>query len=159
VSKEEALQYLELREIDKEQVAQIYELIGGRMIHLKDMADKIERKGTFEGMCMLYRKRLVSHRLCRYTQEDVLQGRSQLESAEILRTGRYHKEGAVIVHELLKKGSVSRRAFYDLVSPDTRNKLLETNIFAYHFNSQEITLQSTVMKRYCEENSALWEGK
>jgi hypothetical protein len=84
---------------------------------------------------------------------------SQLESAEILRTGRYHKEGAAIVGELLKKGSISRRTFYDLVSPDTRNKLLETNIFAYHFNSQEITFQSTVMKRYCEENSALWESQ
>jgi hypothetical protein len=72
VSEEEALEYLKLRKIDKELAARIYELNGGRMIHLKDMADKIERKGTFEGMCMLYRKRLVSHRLYRYAPEDVL---------------------------------------------------------------------------------------
>jgi hypothetical protein len=56
VSKEEALQYLELRKIDKELAARIYELVGGRIIHLKDVADKIERRDTFEGMCMLYRK-------------------------------------------------------------------------------------------------------
>jgi hypothetical protein len=84
---------------------------------------------------------------------------SQLESAEILRTGRYHKEGGMIVCELLKRGSISKRTFHDLVGRDTGNKLLETNRFAYHFNRQEITFQSTVMKRYCEENSAVWEGK
>jgi hypothetical protein len=129
------------------------------MIHLKDVADKIERKGTLQGMCMLYRKRLVSHTAFTDLRQRMFsKAESQLESAGILRTGRYHKEGAVIVRELLKKGSISRRTFYDLVGRDTGNKLLETNIFAYHFNSQEITFQSTVMKRYCEENSALWES-
>jgi hypothetical protein len=51
VSKEEALEYLKLREVDKEQAAQIYELVGGRMVHLKYMADKIKRNGTLKGMC------------------------------------------------------------------------------------------------------------
>jgi hypothetical protein len=84
--------------------------------------------------------------------------KSELDSAEILPTGRYHKEGAVIIRELLKKGSISERTFYDLVNPSIGNKLLEKNVFAFHFNSQEVTFQSTVMKRFCEENSALWEG-
>jgi hypothetical protein len=72
VSEKEALQYLKLRKIDKELAARIYELAGGRMIHLKHVADQIERKGTLEGMCMLYRKRLVSHRLYSYAREVVL---------------------------------------------------------------------------------------
>jgi hypothetical protein len=50
VSKEEALQYLKLRKIDEEQAARIYELIGGRMIHLKSIADEI-KNSTLEGMC------------------------------------------------------------------------------------------------------------
>ena len=82
----------------------------------------------------------------------------QLKSAEILPEHRYHKDGAKVVRELLK-GSISRSTFYGLVGVDTGDKLLETNIFAFHFNSREITFQSTVMKRYCKENSALWEGK
>jgi hypothetical protein len=50
-------------------------------------------------------------------------------------------------------------ATYDsLVGRGIGKKLLETNIFAYHFNSGEITFQSTVMNRYCEENSALWKS-
>jgi hypothetical protein len=84
--------------------------------------------------------------------------KSQLKSAEIDRERRYHKEGAVIIRELLKKGSISEDTYYSLVGADTGDKLLETNVFAFGFHSQEITFQSTVMKRYCEENSASWES-
>ena len=50
VSKEEALRYLRLQKIDEEQAAQIYELVGGRMIHLKSTADHIKRNRTLQGM-------------------------------------------------------------------------------------------------------------
>jgi len=59
--------------------------------------------------------------------------------------------------EFLKKGFISRSTYYGLVGADTGDKLLETNVF--HFTSREITFQSTVMKRFCEENSALWENE
>ena len=87
------------------------------------------------------------------------QAEEQLESAEILPELGYHKEGALIIRELLKKESISRDTLYKLVGVSTARKLLETNIFAFHFNSREITFQSTVMKRYCEEKSADWEAK
>ena len=51
MSKEEALQYLKLREIDEEQAAHIYKLVGGRMIHLKSIADGVRADITLEGMC------------------------------------------------------------------------------------------------------------
>ena len=85
--------------------------------------------------------------------------RRQLESAEILPGRLQHKTGAVILRELLKKGSISYSTYYKLAGADTGDKLLETNIFAFHFSSREITFQSAVMKRFCEENSTLWEGK
>jgi hypothetical protein len=83
----------------------------------------------------------------------------QLESAKILSGRQYHKDGAAIIRELLKKESISYNAYYNLVGADTGDKLLETNIFALHFNSREITFRSTVMKRYCEKYSANWERK
>jgi hypothetical protein len=83
----------------------------------------------------------------------------QLNSAEVLPDLRYHKEGAKIVRELFKKGSISEDAYYSLVGRVAGGKLLETDIFAFHYNSQEITFQSTVMKRYCEKNPAFWESK
>jgi hypothetical protein len=135
VSREEALQYLKLRKIDEEQAAQIHELVGGRMIHLKSIADDIKSNRTLEDV----RSAIFS------------KAKGQLASAEMLSGSRYYKDGAKIVHELIKKGSISEDTYYSLVGRDTGNKLLETNIFAYHFNSGEITFQSTVMKRYCEE--------
>jgi hypothetical protein len=63
VSKEEALQYLKLREIDEEQAAQIYELVGGRMVHLASIADDIKISDTLEGMCTAWYVEMVSHRL------------------------------------------------------------------------------------------------
>jgi hypothetical protein len=53
MSKEEALQYLELRKINKVLAAQVYELVGGHIIHLKFIADKIMGSGgsiTLQGM-------------------------------------------------------------------------------------------------------------
>jgi hypothetical protein len=53
VSKEEALQYLKLRKVDDGQAAEIYHLVGGRMIHLKWVADEIQRQRTLQGMCIV----------------------------------------------------------------------------------------------------------
>jgi hypothetical protein len=82
----------------------------------------------------------------------------KFKSAEILPMHRYHKDGAKVIRELLKTGSISRSTLYDLVGVNIGDKLLETNTFAFHHHSQEVTFQSTVMKRYCEENSTLWKG-
>jgi hypothetical protein len=76
VSKEEALQYLKLQGINEEQAAQIYGLVGGRMIRLKSIADDIKENRTLEGMCTacnaMQKTGLVSHHLYRYTPGDVL---------------------------------------------------------------------------------------
>jgi len=63
----------------------------------------------------------------------------QLETAKVLLGCYYYKEGMAIVRELLKKGSISLNAYYNLVGIKTGGKLLETNVFAFHFNSGEIT--------------------
>jgi len=161
VSKEEALEYLKLRGVDdEEQAASIYELVGGRMIHLKSLVDGIKANITLEGMYTVYyvengwfltafiaiRKQMFSG------------DKKDLASAEILPGHRYHKEGALIMGQLLQKESISEDTFYDLVGPIIARKLLETNIFSHHFSSQEITFQSTVMRRYCEAKRAYWSG-
>jgi len=51
VSEDDALRYLKLWKFDDEQATKIYELVGGRMVHLKSMADEIKNQNnTFEGM-------------------------------------------------------------------------------------------------------------
>ena len=53
MSKEEALEYDKLREIDEKQAAQIYELVGARMEDLKSIADEIKRNSAFESTCIV----------------------------------------------------------------------------------------------------------
>ena len=50
MSEAEALEYLKIRDIDNKEAAQIFKLVGGRMIHLKQVVDRIKEKETFEGM-------------------------------------------------------------------------------------------------------------
>ena len=57
--------------------------------------------------------------------------------------------GVVIIRELLKKRCISEDSYYGLIDVDTGMKLLETNMFAFHVNSGEISFRSTVMKRFC----------
>jgi len=102
---------------------------------------------------------LVSHRFYSYTPKDVLRRRDELETASILPGDRYHKDGAVIIRELLKKECISEDAYRGLIDVDTGKKLLETNVFAFQANSREISFQSALMKRFCEENSAYWDEK
>src|SRR5271155_3233973 len=83
--------------------------------------------------------------------------KSQLTLAEILPHDRYHKEGATIIRELLKEGSISNKAYFNLVGYEIGDELLEKNVFAPHFDSGKITFQSTVMARFCEQESGYWK--
>jgi hypothetical protein len=76
----------------------------------------------------------------------------QLMFAQISPGDDYYKEGAVIIRELLEEGSISRQRFYGLVGREIAEKFLETHLFTSHFGSREITFQSTVMKRFYENN-------
>jgi hypothetical protein len=107
---------------------------------------------------MLYRKQFLTAftALRREIFSDI---RGYFRSAGILPGRCYHKDGAKVIRELLKQGSIPEETYIHLVGADIGDKLLETNVFAFHFNSQEVTFQSTAVKRFCEENSDLWEGK
>src|SRR2546430_11269710 len=84
----------------------------------------------------------------------------KLIMAEIPPGARYHKQGAAIIAELLKKGSVSEDHFFDLAEQrGIGKKLLEANVFALHFDSRQVTFQSTLMRRCCEERTSWFEKK
>jgi len=82
---------------------------------------------------------------------------SQLKIAGMLPRGRYYKEGAMIIHKLLEKESISYADYSHLVDPEIGDELLEKNVFALHFDSGKITFQSTVMARFCEQESVYWK--
>ena len=76
--------------------------------------------------------------------------RGQLRIAGILPEFRYHKQGAAIISELLKKGSISKQDYYRLVGRKIGAELLEKIYLRYTMILTRSTFQSTLMKRYCE---------
>jgi hypothetical protein len=75
----------------------------------------------------------------------------------VLPRGCYHEDAASVIRELLEKGSISRNAYSDLVSPKTKDELLEANVFALSVHSKMVTFQSNLVRRYCEQNPARWK--
>jgi hypothetical protein len=54
MSKDEATQYLKLRKIEEQVAEQIYEFVGGRIIHLKEVADAILQGEKLPGIYLIY---------------------------------------------------------------------------------------------------------
>jgi len=81
---------------------------------------------------------LVSHRFPAVRQRMLLDPQFQLSAHKILPRYRYHKEGAVIIRELLKKGSIPSMTFCRLVDVDTWDRLLDTNVFTFHKQSGDL---------------------
>ena len=102
------------------------------------------------------RKILVSNNFIDIRRAMFQEASAQLGLAEMDPTGRYHKEGAAIVSKLLQeKGSISKNAYYSLIGREVGVNLLEGNVFAFRFNSGEVTFRSTMVKRFCEQ--ATWQ--
>ena len=76
---------------------------------------------------------------------------AQLDTAGIRPDSIYQKPGAAVISKLLEKGSLSQNDYITLAGREVGEKLLETNVFAFHFDSKQVTFRSTLMKRYCEE--------
>jgi hypothetical protein len=49
-SEKESMEYLDKRKIDKTEAKKLYELVGGRIVDLKSVADKIHKGQTFDGI-------------------------------------------------------------------------------------------------------------
>ena len=103
--------------------------------------------------------KLVSNRFPDVRRMMFSGAKRELKRASILPGDPYHKDGGVIIRELLKKGCISEDTYRGLIDVVTGDKLLEANVFSFHVNSEEISFQSTLVKRYCEEKSANWEEK
>ena len=78
---------------------------------------------------------------------------AQLKAAKILPGFCYHKQEKAVISKLLEKGSLTEKEYIALTGREVGEKLLEANIFAFHFISNEVTFQSALIKRVCEETS------
>jgi len=143
VSRDEALQYLRLKGIDDEMAARIYELVGGRMILLQSAASNI-RDGV----------RIDDLRHALLSEVD-----GQFRVAGMQPRGKFYKQGKTIISKLLKENAISDYTYWAAAEDDEiGEKMLQGNVFSHHFYANNVTFQSTLVKRYCEVHRTLWEG-
>ena len=70
----------------------------------------------------------------------------------------FYKQGKAIISKLLKENAIPSYTYRAIVGDNIiGDKMLQTNVFSHHFDADNVTFQSTLMKRYCELHSTLWE--
>jgi hypothetical protein len=161
MSRDEAFQYFRLQNIDNKIVAQIYKLIGGYMILFKSIVRNIQNGDRFDGMCTVSPYSLSTDPYLSLGLHYILlhEAKGQLRAAEMLPRGKFYKQERVIISKLLKKNTISDYTFWALVEDnEIGEKILQKNVFSYHFYADNVTFQSTLMKQYYELYSTLWEG-
>ena len=89
-------------------------------------------------------------------QELLNEAESQLETAKMSPGDEFHKQGKAIIGKILKENAISYRAIVG--DNNLGEKMLQSNVLSHHYYTNEITLQSALMQRYCELHSASWEG-
>ncbi|KAI9773083.1 MAG: hypothetical protein M1840_008204 [Geoglossum simile] len=86
------------------------------------------------------------------------EAKGQPKSAGMLPGGECYERGRLIIAKLLKENAISDDTYRAAVGDnEIGEKILRKNIFSHHFNADNITFQSTLMKRYCELHTTLWE--
>jgi hypothetical protein len=87
------------------------------------------------------------------------EAKGQLEAAGVLPGDKFYKQGKAIISKLLKENAIPDYTYRAMVGDnEIREKMLQKNVFSHHFHTDNVTFQSTLMKRYCELHSILWEG-
>jgi hypothetical protein len=84
--------------------------------------------------------------------------RSQLRIAGFCEGSPHHRQGAAIITKLLKEESINENEFIKLAGREVGDKLLEGNVFAFDFDKNQVTFQSTLMKRCCHDNESWWKS-
>ena len=120
--------------IKGELASKVFDLVGGRMIHLGYVASKLSEGDVdlnsmwivvYEYSWFLTTFTAIRHKL--YSD-----AKSQLQAASILPGYTYHKDGASVIRALFENGPISSDVYYGLIGVEIGEMLLETNVFSYN---------------------------
>jgi len=86
-------------------------------------------------------------------KEILMQAEDKLRTARLLETQDYHIVGKKVIKALLDSKELSRIEFEKCFEKfDDANKVLETNVFAYHPGRNTVTFQSRTVECYIQKN-------
>ncbi|PKY59595.1 hypothetical protein RhiirA4_482459 [Rhizophagus irregularis] len=150
LTKEKSLNYLinkcQIKTISEGKInitkaEKIYELVGGRIVYLQSIADQILEGQDFEDI----------------KKEYFIRVENEFRTAKLLENYKYHKIGKHIIKALLDSKKLSYIAYEKFFEkPKEANKILESNVFTYHPETNTVTFQSQLVKCYIQENANIF---
>ncbi|GES85541.1 P-loop containing nucleoside triphosphate hydrolase protein [Rhizophagus clarus] len=142
LSEEESINYLvDKRELKEEDAKRLYELVGGRIIDLKQAADKLLAGQKFEAI----------------KQQILFDVKKKFRSAQLLPNDLHYEVGKRVISDLLKSKELDFFEFKKYFNKvEELNKLLESNIFAYHPEENTVSFKSQSIEYYARKNLDLF---
>ncbi|GBC04963.1 hypothetical protein RclHR1_05980001 [Rhizophagus clarus] len=138
LSETESMEYLKKSKIDEESARQLYELVGGRIMELKSVVDKVLGGQPFNNI----------------KQDIFIKVKKTLRTAKIFKNYEYHNVGKRILRASLNSRELVHEAFEEFFNkPDEANEVLGYNVFTYHLVKDTVTFQSCSVKYYVQDNT------
>ncbi|CAG8808529.1 5112_t:CDS:2, partial [Gigaspora margarita] len=137
LSEEESMKYLiEKRKIAEVDARKIYELVGGRVVELKSVADDFLFGQSFK---------VIKQTILNETEK-------KFQSAQLLPGDKYYEIGKNIIRDLLSSKELRFLEFKKFFSNgEGLNEVLKSNIFAYHPSKNTVTFRSQSVECYVRE--------
>ncbi|CAG8591348.1 5073_t:CDS:2 [Diversispora eburnea] len=136
VSSEGAKSVTEIHKIT-EKAEELYQLVGGRILELKDVANDFSSGQSIEDI----------------KEKKSLDAYNQLDSAKLLEDQKHHEVGKRVINALLGSKEISIREFKKLFANEEEyGEVLEANVFAYHPSRNTVSFQSQSIECYIRKN-------
>lgn len=148
-TEEEALDFLNSQGVEARTAKQAYDLVGGRLVHLKFFVGAHHR-ASFEGMPLLLKDDYLLTRFTEVKRKQLGDARADVLRAQIMPSACYHELGSEIINALLDGQRLTEEGYYRRVGFGIENDLVENNVFALHVDSGVITFQSRLIEKYSE---------
>ena len=163
ISRDDAIQYLTYNGVGEELRGPIYDIVGGRMIHLKNAATDVSAGVPLDGrhptlhldkMAFLTTPADLKSTIFSGVEDELMRvgisEHSQVNSAN-------RKATAEVFSQILAKDSIRVRDFF-LAFPDQdfAKGLLCATVFSLDMRTRRVTFQSPAMKNFCKEHPEVW---
>ncbi|CAG8435295.1 5541_t:CDS:2 [Diversispora eburnea] len=138
LNKEESMYYLiNERKINVIDATRLYDLVGGRIMELKNVADDFLAGQTFD---------VIKQQIFGTIYDD-------FEMAEMNPSQSNHEAAKTVIRALSNSNDMLHVSMLRELTKVEPNKLLEGNVFAYHPAHKAVTFLSRSVERYVQENA------
>ncbi|CAG8657006.1 7705_t:CDS:2, partial [Acaulospora colombiana] len=148
LSEKESMDYLVNKlKINSVEAKKLYELVGGRIVDLKSVADKFLAGQSLEAI----------------KQQILTEVNKKFYYAKLLPDQARHEAGKHVIGALIDSKEIHTSVFRNFIGDEEFGEVLGANVFAYHPSRDTVTFQSQSVEYYIRENASIFgntqEGK